>query len=58
MYHFLEIPWEKGKRKLAQKNSKAREITGIKILAFKIMKMCLSEEKEEVINSKKTNIKL
>lgn len=46
------------KRKLAQKNSKAREVTGIKILAFKVMKMCLSEEKKEVTNSKKINIKL
>lgn len=45
------------KRKLAPKNSKAGEVTGIKILAFKIMKMCLSEEKEEMTNSKKINIK-
>lgn len=53
MYHFLEIPWEKGKRELAQKNRKAKEVTGIKILTFKIMKLSLREEKEEVTNSKK-----
>lgn len=51
-------PLGTGKRKLAQKNSKSREVTGIKNLAFKIMKMCLSEEKEEVTNSKRINIKL
>lgn len=52
MYHLLEIPWEKGKRELAQKNRKAKEVTGIEILTFKIMKMSLREEKEEVTNSK------
>lgn len=47
-----------GTRKSAWLSSKAREVIGIKKLAFKMMKMYLSEEKKKVINSERINIKL
>ena len=51
-------PLGTGKRKSAWLNSKAREVIGIKTLAFKTTKMHLSEEKKKVINSERINIKL
>lgn len=52
------IPLGTGKRKSAWLNSKAREVIEIKKLAFKTMKMHLSKEKKEFINSERINIKL
>lgn len=57
-YCLRENPCKQLKKKSVWLNNKARKVTGIKKLAFKIMKMHLSAEKKKVINSDIINIKL